>query len=582
VVLPPLGGAILLALCGGALGRRAHGIIGTGAIALSFAAAIAVLSGGAPTGRATLGPWLPLPGGDLTLALDKYGAPLMLMVAGVSALIALYSIGYLAHDRGTQRYFAALDLFVFAMLLIVLADNLLLLFAGWELVGLCSYLLIGHWRERPAAAAAAMKAFVVNRVGDVAFVVGLLAVLVERGTLSLEGQGAHSALASVLLLIGALAKSAQLPLHIWLPDAMEGPTPVSALIHAATMVTAGVVLLLRLGPSLSPEALGLASVLGAVTALGAAAAALVQTDLKRVLAWSTISQIGLMFVGAGIGAAFAALFHLLAHAFFKAALFLGAGSVMHGTDDEQDLRRLGGIGRRMRWTAAAFAAGAVGLAALPPGAGFFSKEAIAAAAADRPLLLAAVLLTALLSALYAARLVAFVVLAPAGSPQAERAHESTPVMLVPLAALGLAALSFGALVALGVIPLGRHDAHAPAWLAPVSVVVALAGAAFGLVRFRAGPARDVAAGPLRSAAASGFGVDAFLVTGGRRTLATLGIALESTAERTLDAMLDLVAVLVTRAARLVRRTQNGFVRSYEALLLAGAALLLAYWTLGVR
>jgi len=580
-VLLPLGAAALLALAGGRLSRRAHGAIGTGSIALSFGAVLSMTTAGAGAGlRATLGPWLPLPGADLALAVDRTGLPLALMVTGVSALIALYSIGYLARDAGTQRYFAALDLFVGAMLLIVLGANLAVLFAGWELVGLCSYLLIGHQRERPAAAAAAVKAFVVNRVGDAAFLIGLVAILADRHTLAIGSLGPLSVAVSALLLAGAVAKSAQFPLHVWLPDAMEGPTPVSALIHAATMVTAGVVLLLRLGSSLAPEVLGAAAALGALTALGGALVALAQTDLKRLLAWSTISQIGLMFVGAGLGAVFAALFHLLAHAFFKATLFLGAGSVMHATGDEQDVRRLGGLAARLRWTTAAFAAGALGLAALPPASGFFSKEAIAVAALDRPWLLGAVLLTGATSAVYASRLFTLVFLAPAGSPASAAAHESPRLMLVPLGALGLAALGFGALVAGGTVALGvPNPASAPPELALGGGLLAAAGAALGWWRSRSG-AHELLPAALGRAALEGFGMDALLAGGGARSVVAVASALERGAEATLQWSLDAAGRLVARAGALVQRTESGFVRSYEAFLLAGAALLLALWSLG--
>ena len=581
--LLPISGAVVLAVAGGRLTRRLHGVIGAGSIALSFGAVLGVATTGRAEGlRATLGPWLPIVGGDLTLVIDQTGMPLALMVTGVAALIAVYSIGYLGTDSGTQRYFAALDLFVAAMLLIVLGANLAVVFAGWELVGLCSYLLIGHWRERPAAAAAAVKAFVVNRAGDAAFLVGLFAILAERRTLTLDDLGGLSILTSALLLCGAVAKSAQFPLHIWLPDAMEGPTPVSALIHAATMVTAGVVLLLRLGSALAPEVLAAAAGIGAFTAIGAALAALAQTDLKRVLAWSTISQLGLMFVGAGIGAVFATLFHLLAHALFKATLFLGAGSVMHATGDEQDLRRLGALGGRLRWTAPAFAAGALGLAALPPASGFFSKEAIAAAALDRPLLAVAVLATGALSALYAARLFALVFIAPTGGSAVVRgAHESPRLMLVPLVALALPALGFGALVAVGGISLGVPATEgAPLALTLGATGLALAGAGLGLLRYRRGPFEVLPAGFGRAALA-GFGADRALVRGGSWLVGTIAAALDRGVEATLQWSLDAVGRLILRTGARSQRLQSGFVRSYEAYLLAGAVLLLAWWSLGV-
>jgi len=594
ILLPllPLAGALFIALAGGRLGRRLTGAIGTGTIALAFGAAVSMVASIAERPRldAQLGPWLPVPGADLSLVLEGAGLALALMVTGVSALIALYSIGYLPHGPGAQRYFAALDLFVAAMLLVILAGNLVLLFAGWELVGLCSYLLIGHERERPVAAAAAVKAFVVNRVGDAAFLVGIFIFastartvnIGELRTAAIEHIGPDTGtaflLASALLLVGALAKSAQLPLQVWLPDAMEGPTPVSALIHAATMVTAGVVLLIRLRAILSPEVLFAAAAIGAATALFAAIVALGQRDLKRVLAWSTISQVGLMFVAAGLGAVFAALFHLLAHAFFKATLFLGAGAVIHATDGEQDLARLGGLGRRMRWTAATFAVGALGLAAIPPASGFFSKEAIAVAALDQPLLLGAVLLTSALSAFYAARLFTLVFLAP--SSGSTPAHPTPGLMLVPLTLLATAALGFGALVGAHVLPLGLgRESETPDWLLATSVALGVGGAILGWLVFRRGLPAAAGLERLTARSAGGLGSDRLY----RRVLigpfGAVAHRLELGAEVANERGIDGLAGLVARGGGLVRRLQAGPVRGYEALLLTGAVILLAFWSL---
>ena len=597
LVALPLAGAVLVAVVGGLLGRRAVGVVATLFIGLSFGAAVAMaqaFGAGKTQLVAELGPWLPIRGADLSLVITPATAPLVLMVTGVSTLISLYSIGYLGHDAGIRRYFAAIDLFVFAMLLIVVASNLLLLFAGWELVGLCSYLLIAHWRERPAAAAAGVKAFVVNRVGDAAFLVGIFMFLglvntVDLAEITRRVQPALQQLtveanaqlfaASVLLLIGALAKSAQLPLHVWLPDAMEGPTPVSALIHAATMVTAGVVLLVRLGTVLHPDVLFAAAVIGVITALFAAVVALAQIDHKRVLAWSTISQIGLMFVGAGVGAVFAALFHLIAHAFFKAALFLGSGSVMHATDDELDVRRLGGLARRTPLTALAFACGAAGLAALPPAAGFFSKEAIAAAVMDRPVVLVGVLATSALSALYAARLFALVFVAPAASDQARHAHESPPVMLVPLLVLAAGALVFGALVAAGTVPLGvEAETEAPLALSLTSAALAVAFAAAGLAIYWRGP-RAIVPARVANVARGGFGFDTLYLASAVMPVRAIAQVLEQGSEALVQLIADLVGRAVVAGSALVRRLQGGYVRSYEALLLAGAVALLAYWSL---
>ena len=585
VVALPLAGAILIALVGGRLSRPIIGLVATGSLALSFGAALAIaqaFAAGTTVLDAPLAPWLPIRGADVALRVDPSTLPLVLMVTGVSALICLYSIDYLGHDAGAQRYFAALDLFVFAMLLIVVASNLLLLFAGWELVGLCSYLLIAHDRERPAAASAGVKAFVVNRVGDAAFLVGIFVLFTSFHTVALDELTARPPLfaASVLLLVGALAKSAQLPLHVWLPDAMEGPTPVSALIHAATMVTAGVVLLLRLAPLLHRDVLFAAAVIGAATALFAALVALAQTDHKRVLAWSTISQIGLMFVGAGIGAAFAALFHLLSHAFFKAALFLGSGSVMHATDDELDMRRLGGLARRTPLTTLAFACGALGLAAIPPAAGFFSKEQIAAAALSQPAILVAVLATSAITALYAGRLFALVFVAPAASEQARHAHESPPLMLAPLLVLAAGALVFGLLVAGGAVPLGVAGAsEAPLALSITSTALALAGGALGLALFWRGP-RRVVPRAVADVARRGFLVDDLYDVALVAPFRTLARLLDVGSETlVVQRSVDVVAWLVGRGGAIVRRAQSGYVRVYEAMLLAAAVVLLAYWSL---
>jgi NADH-quinone oxidoreductase subunit L len=590
--LLPLGGAVLIALAGGRLGRRTTGAVGTLAIALAFGAALSMVGSIADRPRldAGLGPWLPVPGADLSLVLEGAGLALVLMVTGVSALIALYSISYLPQGPGAQRYFAALDLFVAAMLLIVLAGNLVLLFAGWELVGLCSYLLIGHERERPAAGDAAVKAFVVNRVGDAAFLIGIFIFAAtartvnigELRTAAIEHLGPDTGtaflVASALLLIGALAKSAQLPLHVWLPDAMEGPTPVSALIHAATMVTAGVVLLIRLRAILSPEVLFAASVIGAATALFAALVALGQRDLKRVLAWSTISQVGLMFVAAGLGAVFAALFHLLSHAFFKATLFLGAGAVIHATGGEQDLARLGGLGRRLRWTAVTFAIGALGLAAIPPASGFFSKEAIAVATIDQPLLLAALLLTSALSAFYAARLFTLVFLAPAGAHGP--VHGPPALMVVPLTLLSVLALGFGALVSAHVVPLGLgRESETPEWLLLTSGALALGGALLGWLLYRRGLPGAAALERVTGQAAGGLGVDRLYRVAFVRPFIRVARELDRGAERANERAVDGVARLVIRGGATVRRIQGGPVRAYEALLLTGAVILLAFWSL---
>jgi NADH-quinone oxidoreductase subunit L len=385
-----------------------------------------------------------------------------LVVTFVGFLIHVYSIGYMHGDSGYRRYFIYLNLFTFAMLTLVLADNFVLMFVGWEGVGLCSYLLIGHWFERHSASHAARKAFVVNRVGDFGFLLGIFLLATHLGTVNFHQVfaaaperwavgGALATATALLLFLGATGKSAQIPLYIWLPDAMEGPTPVSALIHAATMVTAGVYMVARCHAlfELAPAALVTVAVIGAATALFAATIGLVQRDIKRVLAYSTVSQLGYMFLACGVGAYSAGIFHLATHAFFKALLFLGAGSVIHALSGEQDLRRMGGLRSRLPWTHGTMLIACLAIAGIPPFAGFFSKDAILAAAFAGPLrwLYYVGLLTAGLTAFYMFRLLYLTFYGESRvSEEAEHhLHESPPAMVVPLAVLAVGSALVGLL-----------------------------------------------------------------------------------------------------------------------------------------
>jgi NADH-quinone oxidoreductase subunit L len=397
-LLAPLGGALAITLAGPWISRRAAGWISTLTTFVAFAGALIVLFGlwaREPEERehlSTAYTWLAA--GDfqvgLEILVDPLSAVMMLVVSGVGGLIVWYSMGYMAGDDEERRYFAYMSLFVFSMLLLVQAGNFLLLLVGWGLVGLASYLLIGFWHHRPEAVAAAKKAFVMNAIGDATFVLAIVLLIWNTGTLELLGVfGEVDALSETTvnlvalgLLGGAVAKSAQIPLHTWLPDAMEGPTPVSALIHAATMVTAGVYLLVRTHPifEAAPDIQSLAAILGTATLLVAGLVALVQWDIKRVIAYSTMSQIGYMFLGAGVGAYGFAIFHLMTHAFFKALLFLAAGVVIHHLGGEQDMRRMGGLKTVLPRTHIAFLIGTVALVGLPPFAGFWSKDAILASA----------------------------------------------------------------------------------------------------------------------------------------------------------------------------------------------------------
>ena len=395
-LLSPLAGALLITLAGTRISRRVAGYLSTLSTAVAFVAALVTFFRliGEPTDeRSELSiawSWLGGSiGADLSILVDPLSVFMMLVVSGVGSLIVGYSIGYMDGDDEERRYFAYMALFVFSMLLLVQGGNLVMLLAGWGLVGLSSYLLIGFWHERPEAVAAAKKAFVMNAVGDATFALALFLLIQKTGTVSFGALGELGGqsewvvnLVALGLLGGAVAKSAQLPLHTWLPDAMEGPTPVSALIHAATMVTAGVYLIVRCHAAFEEAGTvaDLAAGLGAATLLLAGLIALVQTDIKRVIAYSTMSQIGYMFLGAGLGAYASAMFHLMTHAFFKALLFLAAGIVIHALAAEQDIRKMGGLRRLMPRTWLAMMIGGLALVGIPPFAGFFSKDPILASA----------------------------------------------------------------------------------------------------------------------------------------------------------------------------------------------------------
>jgi NADH-quinone oxidoreductase subunit L len=442
-LLSPLAASLAITLAGTSISRRAAGYLATAAVAVSFVATLVTFF--ALIGReteereevSTLWTWLSA--GDfevgLSILVDPLSVFMMLVVSGVGFLIVGYSIGYMDGDDEERRFFAYMALFVFSMLLLVQSANFLLLLVGWGLVGLCSYLLIGYHHERPAAIAAAKKAFIMNAFGDATMALALFLLIWEAGSTSLvldtvPGDGTIATLVALGLLGGAVAKSAQVPLHTWLPDAMEGPTPVSALIHAATMVVAGVYMLVRLSPvfEAAPEVQDLAAGLGAITLLLAGLVALVQTDIKRVIAYSTMSQIGYMFLGAGLGAYAGAMFHLMTHAFFKALLFLAAGIVIHALAGEQDMRKMGGLRRLLPRTWLAMLIGALALTGIPPLAGFFSKDSILASALDSgtygQLLFAAGLAGAFLTGLYTFRMM-FIVFGGDPSPYA-REHFHTP------------------------------------------------------------------------------------------------------------------------------------------------------------
>src|SRR5256885_2540570 len=462
VLLAPLAGFLVISLLGRLLPRRVVGWVGAGSIGLAFVFSLVILSqvlGGEKLDQTYFTWWQ---SGDFNvpfnLYLDALSTLMILVITGVGFLIHVYSIGYMREDAGFSRFFAYMNLFVFSMLLLVLSGNLVWLIIGWAMVGLSSYLLIGFWFERRSAVLAARKAFVMNTIGDVGMVFAAFLIFLNLRVLDFQGLfsrvhqlpkgGVAITAICVLLLVGAVAKSAQLPLHTWLPDAMEGPTPVSALIHAATMVTAGVYLVARMHPiyDIATYAHGAVAIVGAVTALFAATIAIVQVDIKRVLAYSTMSQIGYMFLAVGIGAYSAGLFHLLSHAFFKALLFMAAGNVIHAMHDEQDMRKYGGLWGQLRPTSITFLVGSLSLVGIIPFVGFFSKEQILGAAFSKPDDTLALIVwvigfvTALITGFYTGRMwwLSFW-----GRPSPDRPvdhpHEAPLVMMVPVAILAVLA-----------------------------------------------------------------------------------------------------------------------------------------------
>jgi NADH-quinone oxidoreductase subunit L len=550
---------------------------------------------------------------DFSFVLDQLSLVMLLVVTGVGFLIHIYSVGYMGDEEGYARYFSYLNLFLFFMTLLVLAGNALLMFVGWEGVGLASYLLIGFYFEKKSAADAGKKAFIVNRIGDVGFLIGMFLLLANFGTLTFSEigaqlganpgwQGGVLTVIALCLLLGATGKSAQLPLYIWLPDAMEGPTPVSALIHAATMVTAGVYMIARTHVLFdhSPFALGTVAVIGAATALFAATIALVQNDIKRVLAYSTISQLGYMFLGCGVAAYSAAIFHLVTHAFFKALLFLAAGSVIHAIGGEQDLRKMGGLRKKLPVTFAVTTIGVLAIAGFFPFSGFFSKDAILAAAfiqgANGRALWFVGLVTALLTSFYMFRLwyLAFI-----GKPRGETGeHHATPwSMLGPLVVLALLSIGggwisgawmgvgrFGAFLApaVGVRAAEAGSAHLELMLSIVAVAVALVGWLAADLLYRQKSARPAQLAAIFSGSYKMLDHKYYVdeLYGATVVKPLLGFSTYFLGWVVDKALLGgtawLLGGIATFAGALLQRWQSGNIRSYAAWLAAGAAAVLLF------
>jgi NADH-quinone oxidoreductase subunit L len=616
IVLLPLLGFLLNGLFGGRLGRSFVTVAGCGLPLATFVVAALTVrdlaAAGYPTVIETVYTWAAFAERSFEIAfmLDRLSAVMVLIVTGVGTLIHLYSTGYMKGDPGYARYFAYLNLFLFFMLLLVLGRSLLVLFVGWEGVGLASYLLIGFWFSDPEKSAAGKKAFITNRVGDAGFLLGMFLLWQALGTLDMDAinaafgagpvPGLSATLVGILLFIGATGKSAQIPLHVWLPDAMAGPTPVSALIHAATMVTAGVYLVARLsGVYLAaPEASAVIATIGVLTAFFAATIAVVQTDIKKALAYSTVSQLGFMFVALGVGAYGAAVFHLYTHAFFKACLFLGAGSVIHALGGEQDIRRMGGLARRIPVTFATFLVATAAIAGLPPLAGFFSKDeilwyALASERGGSTLLFATAAFTALLTAFYMFRLLWRVFMGASRMRHEieHHVHESPPSMsgvLVVLAVLSAVGGFFSIphflepVLALPTIDPAMEHFHVP--LLVLSVALGLTGLALAAWLY----AGDAARAARLEARFSGLHR---LLTGkyyvDELYDAVLGRPLEWLSRRVflglgdrvlLDGTLHGLAGLARHAAGGLARIQTGSLHMYILLGLAGLVLLLT-WSL---
>jgi len=593
VLAMPFGVFLLLAVVG-PLRRtgRGAGVLSIAAIAISFVAALVIWTRGF-VAEMTWG-WIPADGGPIAmvgvLVDPDLGNPMLVLVTLVSLLVQIYSLAYLSDERpgALGRYYTYQSLFVFSMLGLVLAPGFLQMFVFWELVGLCSYLLIGFWYERPAAARAAVKAFWITKLGDIGFIIGIVLLWSATGTFEFtelfeRAQGSALAipgLATIMFLIylGAVGKSAQFPLHVWLPDAMEGPTPVSALIHAATMVTAGVFMVTRAAPlfALVPEVLTLIAWVGAFTALLAATMACVEGDIKRVLAYSTVSQLGYMMAAAGAGASAAGFLHLLTHGLFKALLFLAAGAVIHAVGTN-DIFRMGGLFRAMPQTAIVFVVGTLALAGVPPLAGFYSKEAVLGGVWEAHLMgpFLMLTLTALLSAFYMFRVVfvAFFGRAHAGG----HPHEAPWLMRGPLWLLAALTVLVGVRFALG-----GAEAHeeTPAWLAPLAVGLAVFGFGLAWAMYQRGaidPARVATVlTPLDYLARRRYGLDAIYAGLYRGFILGFSRLIGWIDRYLVDGILNALTALTLRAGDSLRHLQSGRAQDYVYGVAFGVLLLFVW------
>ncbi len=619
IILFPILGVLINGFFGRRIGKRLVGLVACVAVGLSFLVGAATFLGFTGPAEVPVFQWITV--GDFrisaTLLIDQLSLLMTLVVTGVGFLIHVYSTGYMADDARYARYFTWLNLFVASMLILVLGNNFLIMYVGWELVGLCSYLLIGFWFERQSAADAGKKAFLVNRVGDFGFALGVMLIFAVFGTLDfdavfaqapmvLPGAGFVATTITLLLFVGATGKSAQIPLYVWLPDAMEGPTPVSALIHAATMVTAGVYMVARTHVlfELAPATMLMVATIGALTAFFAATMALVQNDIKRILAYSTISQLGYMFLGVGVGAYAAGIFHLTTHAFFKALLFLCAGSVMHALSGELDIQKMGGLAKKLPWTAWTFVVGALALAGFPGLSGFFSKDEILwrAFSTGHPWLWGLGVLTAGLTAFYIFRAVFLAFFGPSRLDEQAAAHaHELPVMVVPLVLLAVLAAVGGYIGVPAVLGGGNAVEHflAPVFesgraaealanaglewmLMGVSVAVALLGMALAYVFYIVSPGipRSLARSfqPLYTLLWHKYYVDelylAVVVNPLRRLAGWLAGVFD---ERVIDGLVNFVGRFFGWSGTIVGQLQTGQVRNYALMILAGVVVIVGYF-----
>jgi len=605
----PLAGFVFLLFFGRRIGEPVAGYVGSATVGVSFVlasiSAADFLRGGEQGRTVELFEWIPSLGIKAELLWDPLAAMMTLVVTGVGTLIHIYSIGYMHGDPRFGRFFTYLNLFITSMLILVLGANFGVLFVGWELVGLSSYLLISFWFERPSAAAAGKKAFVVNRIGDFGFLIALMLVFATFGSLDyfhvFEGapdvlsEGTATAI-TLLLLVGAAGKSAQLPLYVWLPDAMEGPTPVSALIHAATMVTAGVYMVARTGVlfELAPVSQGVVATVGALTALFAATIAVGQRDIKRVLAYSTISQLGYMFMGVGVLGLVGGVFHLVTHAFFKALLFLGAGSVIHAMADEQDMAKMGGLRKKIPMTFATMVIAWIAISGIPPLAGFWSKDEILAIVFNRGggylALWAIGIVTAALTAFYMSRMMFLTFWGEPRWADGVDPHESPPSMLVPLVAL--AGLSLvGGLINTPFRPALEHflepsfelvhQTHLPEgttpWiLAAISIVAGLAGLWVAYRRYVVGETQ-LEEGGIWDTLLAGYRVDDLygrtIVAPGKAAANELAFTADA---KVVDGGVNGLGWLVQWVGGMMTRLQTGMVRTYGLGILGGAVGLVVW------